>query len=288
MFGKFFKKDDDSEKKDQKPSSSTEVGKFGGLIKASSSTGNPSLEDRLKQTSNQSTSRYLGGVQDAHLALLLDTTGSMHSLIELAKGAMTKIVDALHKEGIGTNVHIQIYEYKDYSDQPVFSKSEVSNSAEKLTAWIGKLSATGGNMRGSSEAIEAPLGHILYNEKFDFLIIAGDAPSHSQDEIRAYRQQSPTARDLASSFGQKNVPIYTFMVGESLSTENDFREISKRSNGAFGKIATDNDDFVQMVVMPILKKVKGGSTLQKYMSNHLLTANAQSFGQLLLGDGKNK
>lgn len=313
---KFFKKsgsgdDESTSKKPEASSASSEgagakalpsgedtktVGRFGGLMKSSASEKKSagsgdvkSLAERLGEKPNAQISSYLQNTRKKlSVCIALDTTGSMSSLIDSAKESIAKVIEGVAKEASDMDLKVQLLSYKDYGDgADICTASDFSGDSTYLLSWLQKLYANGGNMDGlGSEAVEAPLAKVLaYTDAVDVMVIAGDAKSHDEDALRTYRSQFKTAQELAKDFGKKDIPIYTFVVGDRRATKEDFRIISENSQGQSGMLG-ETQDFESMLILAILKKAKGTAGVQKYLSKNALTGNSKAFGQLLLGEGK--
>jgi hypothetical protein len=215
-------------------------------------------------------------------AICLDATGSMSPLIDAARSSLRAIVERVMREA-KTTIRLRLFVYRDY-DVPstaLLEKSPLSSDPEALIQWLNKIDAYGGG-GNDGEAIELPLRTILAEGSHAAVLIAGDEPPNSRHSLNdAGKYQELTALDLAKVFGEKKVPIYTFVVGENPRTARDFKQMSASSGGQSGKL-DGSQEMIDMAVMAILDKLSGPAAVSKYAAGTRLTANSENFKRLLL------
>lgn len=218
-------------------------------------------------------------------AILLDATGSMNNLLDAARRSLGDIIARIQSEG-QIEAAVQIIVYRDYEDgDELLVISSEETKAQPLVSWLDRIAAKGGH--DTPEAIEAALARVLDLGEFNAVLLAGDSPSHTRDNLaRKGKPQSKTAHDLALEFGQKRVPIHTFVVGNSEETVADFATIAKNSGGQTGRL-DGSDAMRDMAVMAMLDRLKGKGAVKAYMERHgLLSGNAAAFGNALLLEHK--
>ena len=218
----------------------------------------------------------------AHVAIVLDATGSMAHLLEATKEALGEIIGRVSREA-GRPIEIELFVYRDY-DVPndLLERSGRTTQPQRLVGWLSGVRALGGGAN-DGEAIEAALEAILADGTFGVVLLAGDEPSNSAATVAAAKRNGRAAKDLASVFGERKVPIHSFVVGGDPRTQADFRAISERSGGKSGRM-DGSREMIDLAVMAILNCLKGATSVRKYMDGTRLSANARSFGQQLLLD----
>ena len=185
----------------------------------------------------------------------------------------------------GEPVQIQLLAYRDYDcEQDVLERSPMSNRPETLISWLKGIAAHGGG-GNDGEAVELALTEVLDGPRVRAVIIAGDEPPNSSRSITAAGRQSPTAIELAKRFGNEQIPIHTFVVGERASTVRDFKQMAALSGGKSGFL-DGSREMIDMAVMAMLSALKGRDGVQAYMRKTKLSPNAQDFGSLLLSGPK--
>ena len=249
------------------------------------SGGTSRLIDKAKAEASQSTSaqRVIESASP-RFVIALDATGSMAGLIENAKASIGEIISRVSAEA-GEPVQIQLLAYRDYDcEQDVLERSPMSNRPETLISWLKGIAAHGGG-GNDGEAVELALTEVLDGPRVRAVIIAGDEPPNSSRSITAAGRQSPTAIELAKRFGNEQIPIHTFVVGERASTVRDFKQMAALSGGKSGFL-DGSREMIDMAVMAMLSALKGRDGVQAYMRKTKLSPNAQDFGSLLLSGPK--
>jgi hypothetical protein len=217
----------------------------------------------------------------ARFAIALDATGSMSSLIEMAKRSVGEILRRVIREA-GQPVEIMLVAYRDY-DVPndVVESSVITKDADSLIAWLNKIQAHGGGTN-DGEAVERALETILNAGRFDGIMVAGDEPPNSSSFVQEARsKEAPVADDFARRFGQANTPIHTFVVGHNGRTIRAFASLASLSGGKSGKL-DGSSEMIDMAVMAMLAKLKGREGVKAYMRNYNVASQAADFGRLLL------
>jgi len=276
-FGKYLKgdgkKEADGTARPQLPSGSRAnlAVRPGGAAIAPPAAGS-TLAERKAAYAQQGTQKQ------GRFAILLDATGSMGSLIQMAKSEIGSIIRNLSQE-TGGKASIVMVAYRDYIDEgPLVEVSEESGDAAYFERWLQGIHAQGGG-GNEGEAVDAGLREAEKRGKFDAILVAGDEPS----------LPNPVNHESARTMAQRlGTPIHTFAVGERPDCIDDFRTIASLSGGEAGRL-DGSEAMRHMAVMAMLKGVRGASAVRVYMDKYAgqLPATAQSFGsQLLLGTGK--
>jgi hypothetical protein len=214
-------------------------------------------------------------------ALALDATGSMASLIDMAKASIEQILRRVMGEA-SRRVEIMLVAYRDY-DVPndIVMISEQSEDPNRLIKWLKTIRAHGGGCN-DGEAVEVALTNIESAGQFDAVLLAGDEPPNHRLSLdrHGFRDQR-TAQDLARGFGQANTPIHTFVVGQDPRTVAAFAEIAALSGGKSGKL-DGSAAMIDMAAMAMLAALKGSEGVKSYMKKYHLTSSSAEFGRLLL------
>ncbi len=227
------------------------------------------------------TAEQILGSSTARFAIALDATGSMSSLIDTAKRSITEILGRVIS-GAGRPVEIMLVVYRDY-DVPnaLVERSDASNDANALIGWLSRIRAHGGGSN-DGEALERALETIHSAGQFEAVMVAGDEPPNSRQFLQGIgRSGSPLAEDWARRFAQANIPIHTFVIGNDARTIEAFASLSSVSGGRSGRL-DGSSEMIDMAVMAMLAKLKGGEGVRAYMRDYEIGSRAAEFGQLLL------
>lgn len=219
--------------------------------------------------------------QNNSFAIALDATGSMACLIDDAKKSITTILNRIYEES-KVRVAIQIFAYRDY-DVPhaICERSSRTRDSQELVRWLEQVRVHGGGAN-EGEAIEAVFEAINGDKRPNAVLLAGDEPSNPRSDLDARGLRgTKTAHDWASKFGDTNVPIHTFVVGQDPRTVKDFACISRMSGGQTGRL-DGSAAMIDMAVMAMLASLKGSTSVRGYMERYALSDNAKEFGALLL------
>jgi hypothetical protein len=216
-----------------------------------------------------------------HFAIALDGTGSMSSLIGMAKVAIKKIMSRVFVEA-NAPIQVQLFVYRDYDvPQLLVEQSRLSAEANELSGWLNNISATGGG-GNDGEAIEQGLLSIQRAGDFDAVLLAGDEPYNSRAYLDGLgKKDLPTAADLARRFGQSQCPIHTFLVGSCPRARKALVELADASGGRTGQL-DGSDAMIDMAVLAMLAGLKGRAFVQEYMERTPLSHSGRAFGTLLL------
>jgi hypothetical protein len=193
----------------------------------------------------------------------------MEPFITDTKGSIGEIIRRVQELAQQT-VAIQFFIYRDYHDRRagILEVSELSSNYRYLSGWLHRITAWGGH--DMPEAIEYTLHRILSQGGFRAVLLAGDAPSHTAREIREQSwERMPTAQELARSFGERELPIHTFIVQQDPATVQDFRAIAAAAGGVTGYLQRNRNDMLDMAVMAILECLAGRSAVESYIPERI-------------------
>jgi hypothetical protein len=218
-------------------------------------------------------------------AIALDATGSMGPLIDDARRSIGKILDRIYA-GAKTEVRVRIYVYRDYDvSSGLCEFSDLTNDSQALSRWLASVRAHGGGAN-AGEAVEGALEAIYEADEVSALLLAGDEPSNSRESLNAYNyREKLSAREWASRFSERAVPIHTFVVGNRPDTKNDFELIAKLSGGQSGQL-DGSDAMIDMASMVMLERLGGTGAVERYAEANRLSIGARDFARKLIAGPK--
>jgi Mg-chelatase subunit ChlD len=200
-------------------------------------------------------------VQSFDLAFVVDTTGSMGSLIATARRQMIDMMRALSR---AADVHMQlgVVEYRDHppQDQMVYRVHELTDNLSKAQKTIEKLKADGGG-----DEPEAVLDGILAAcQKLDWrpgarriAVLVGDAPPHGlgsrSDGFPGGCPCGETIQSVTAAAEEARVTLYA--LGLTRTVTESFTKLSRYTGGEF--FAADQDQAAMAQVKEILGKEFG-------------------------------
>jgi predicted GTPase len=221
---------------------------------------------------------------------LMDATGSMSHLLQKSKntvGVMFERASAVLKEhGLpADSFEMQFVVYRNYNsrEDDILQASPWETKPEVLRSFMDKVSASGGCGDSINEAIEVGLFHAnreAETGQVSQVILIGDAPANSQQEItqrrqsfftEAYWKKSKFAeaahfKTEVSKLADKGIPVHAFFVASSASTN--FKEIANDTGGRCESLdinsASGADTLTNLVTEEVLRNVGGeaqGETL---------------------------
>jgi hypothetical protein len=223
-------------------------------------------------------------VKAPRVAMALDATGSMASLLQSAKDAMSEIMRRVAAE-LGRPLEVELIIYRDYDvAQELLSRSGRSTDHAKLARWLSKVRAMGGGSN-EGEAIEAALAPILLDGTFACVLLAGDEPPNHVRSIKAAgRPNDLDAMQIARLLGERNIPVHSFVVGADSRTIDAFAKLSELSGGKSGRL-DGTREMIDLAVLAILASIKGVDAARRYADSISLTRNTQAFADALLLEG---
>lgn len=266
----------------------------GGTVPAHSGLTEERKQAYAQKGQGASVPRF-GRLTTVNADFLLDATGSMEDLIGDAKAAVGKIVTHVNGE-VQATVQFRFVAYRDYGDgADIIQASERSEDPGYLAEWLEGVKAEGG--QDIPEAIEHALLEVLrQNPPPDVVLLAGDAPSHTKEQLRVERraQTTKTAVEIAQDFRAADIPIYTFVVRQKVQipqareietqTIQDFQAIAQTSGGVSG-VLDGSDAMLEMATMAILHRVGGKVAVDRFAERRALSPGARNF-QARLGPGR--
>ncbi len=124
-----------------------------------------------------------------------------------------------------------------------------------LIQFIQKIKCDGGG--DFPEAVEKALAVAVAEAEVSRVILIGDAPPHAN---RDYREQ-------AIALGQKQRPVFSFVVGKDAETYQTFTEISRLSGGLC-QYLENNEDLINFVAVTVVEQMGGKKSLDSYVKRY--------------------
>ena len=177
------------------------------------------------------------------VAFVLDTTGSMASLIEGAKRKIWSIATTIIDENPGAEIRMGLVAYRDIGDEYVTRKFELTADIQDLYANLLELKARGGGdwPESVNEALHEGISKLSWTQGADvsrILFLVGDAPPHMD-----YEQDTkyPVTLKVAR---QKDIIVNAVLAGNARDTERVWRDIAQNGDGRFIPIPQDGGQVV--------------------------------------------
>lgn len=211
----------------------------------------------------------------------LDVTASMSSQISTAKKSISEIIKRVGAEATSPiEIELVIYCYYDVSDK-LIERSGFKSDTTTLHNWLSKVLVP--DDRGNSvEALEVAIQAACENHNISAVLITGDEPFNSRENMREADRNGATAEKLAITLGQRKVPIRSFIDGNDSRTVSDFMRLTDFSNGKSVRL-DGSSEMINQAVMAILATNKGRGSVREYMEHNNLSKNIEKYGQLLIG-----
>jgi hypothetical protein len=209
----------------------------------------------------------------------------MSSLINDARQSIGKILDRIYAEA-KTQVHVRIYVYRDYDvGRGLCEFSDLTGDSQGLSRWLASVRTHGGGAN-TGEAVEVALEAIYQAYEVSAVLVAGDEPSNPRESLNAYNfREKLSAREWATRFSERAVPIHTFVVGDRPDTKTDFELIATLSGGQSGQL-DGSDTMIDMAAMAMLERLSGTGAVERYAEANGLSIAARDFAQKLIAGPK--
>ena len=177
------------------------------------------------------------------VAFVLDTTGSMGSLIEGAKRKIWSIATAIVDSNPDADIRMGLVAYRDIGDDYVTRTFDLTTDIQNLYANLLELKARGGGdwPESVNEALDVAVNKLRWTPSGDvrrIVFLVGDAPPHMD-----YAQDTKYPVTLAVA-KQKDIIVNTVLAGNARDTERVWREIAQNGNGRFIPIPQDGGQIV--------------------------------------------
>jgi hypothetical protein len=177
------------------------------------------------------------------VAFVLDTTGSMASLIEGAKRKIWSIATTIIDENPGADIRMGLVAYRDIGDEYVTKRVELTADIQDLYARLLELRARGGGdwPESVNEALHEGITRLAWTqgpEVSRIIFLVGDAPPHMD---YAQDVKYPDALKIAR---EREIVVNAVQAGEARDTFRVWKEIAQMGNGAYIPIPQDGGRVV--------------------------------------------
>lgn len=177
------------------------------------------------------------------VAFVLDTTGSMASLIEGAKRKIWSIATTIVDENPGADIRMGLIAYRDIGDEYVTQRIELTADIQDLYARLLELRARGGGdwPESVNEALHEGITKLSWTQGPDvsrIVFLVGDAPPHMD---YAQDVKYPQALKIAR---ERNIVVNAVQAGEARDTMRVWREIALMGGGEYIPIPQDGGKLV--------------------------------------------
>jgi len=177
------------------------------------------------------------------VAFVLDTTGSMGPLIEVAKRKIWSIATAILDTSPDATIRMGLVAYRDIGDDYVTQTFELTTDIQDLYANLLELRAKGGGDWAESvnEALDVAVNKLAWSSGDDvrrIVFLVGDAPPHMD-----YVQDTKYPQTLKVA-KQRDILVNAVLAGGARDTERVWREVAQIGGGRFIPIPQDGGDVV--------------------------------------------
>lgn len=168
------------------------------------------------------------------VVFVLDTTGSMGSLLEGAKQKIFSIASRIATGKPTPRLKVGVVAYRDVGDEYVTKRFDLSEDLDTVFTHLRQLRADGGGDspehvgRGLGEAV-SKMSWSSGRETMKVIFLVGDAPPASREQAWNFQQWSKAAKE-------RRIVVNTVRCGEDAATEKAWRSVAKLTDGTFDSI----------------------------------------------------
>ncbi|PCJ63057.1 MAG: hypothetical protein COA79_02785 [Planctomycetota bacterium] len=170
------------------------------------------------------------------IVFVLDTTGSMSSLIQTAKNKIWSIANTMAMAKPSPSIKMGILGYRDRNDKYITVQTELTDDLDKIYKKLMSFSANGGG--DTPESVNQALHEAVLKNNWDssldtykVIFLVGDAPPH-MDYSNDVKYQETCKLAL-----KKGIIINTIQCGSMSGTAKHWQEIAKLGEGSYLSIA---------------------------------------------------
>jgi Mg-chelatase subunit ChlD len=191
------------------------------------------------------------------VAFVLDTTGSMISLIEGAKRKIWYIANQIVLGKPKPNVKLALVPYRDKGDVYVTKVFDLTDNIDQVYTDLMDFRANGGGdtPENVNQALYDAVNKISWSKNpntLEIIYLVGDSPPHNE------YQDVPTYDKLAKSAIQKGIYINTILCGNNINTAKVWKEIADKAEGTY--LAIEQGGGVKHIDTPYDKELAGLNT----------------------------
>lgn len=179
------------------------------------------------------------------VAFVLDTTGSMASLISGAKKKIWSIANTIVDINPSADIRMALVAYRDIGDDYVIKPYEMSSDIQGLYGNLIGLQAAGGGDTPESvnEALNAAIDEITWTSGKNvrrIVFLVGDAPPHMD------YQNGPKYPAILHQAVRQNIEVHAVQAGLSNSTMRIWKDIALRGGGSYIPIPQDGGQIADI------------------------------------------
>jgi hypothetical protein len=177
------------------------------------------------------------------VAFVLDTTGSMGTLLETAKRKIWAIANELARAKPSPELRIGLVAFRDRGDEYVTRVFDLDADLDRIYGELTKFQAGGGGDGPESvnEALRAAVTKLSWTKDASVLKVAflvGDAPPHMD-----YDQDVPYAKSCEEA-ARAGIVINTLRCGGDPATEQVWTEVARLAEGVYATIPQEGSDAI--------------------------------------------
>jgi chlorite dismutase len=196
--------------------------------------------------------------QRVEVAFVLDTTGSMASLIDGAKKKIWSIANAIVDQNPDAELYFGLVGYRDLGDDYVTKKFPLTTDLQGIYASLLAFRADGGGDAPESvnEALDVAVTQLGWSDKGQerdparrILFLVGDAPPHM--DYKQDRKYPEVIREAVA----RGIVVNTVQAGNMQSTTRIWREMARLGHGDYHAIPQDGGRVV-IVVTPFDERIR--------------------------------
>jgi len=181
--------------------------------------------------------------QQIEVAFVLDTTGSMVELIDGAKRKIWSIANTIVDINPKAEIKMALIGYRDYGDEYVIKKFDMSADIQGLYSNLTRLRADGGGdmPEAVNEALAATIDKITWSKQKDtrqIVFLVGDAPPHMD------YANGPKYQNVVKKASQKGITVNAVQAGNSQATRAVWQEIAQLGQGRYIPIPQDGGQVI--------------------------------------------
>ena len=183
--------------------------------------------------------------QRLEVVFVLDTTGSMESLIEGAKQKIWSIANTMIDLNAEAEIAFGLIGYRDLEDDYVTRVHALTDDVQGIFTKLRRFEAEGGGdtPEAVNEALSDAVGKIEWGAEENgtrIIFLVGDAPPHMD------YPNGPKFENVLKKAREKGIIVNTVQAGEDHETEAYWRKIAELGKGSYMAIPQDGGQVRQI------------------------------------------
>ncbi|MDZ5449258.1 vWA domain-containing protein [Labrys sp. ZIDIC5] len=179
------------------------------------------------------------------VAFVLDTTGSMASLIDGAKRKIWSIANAIVDANPDAEIRMALIGYRDRGDAYVTDVHALTGDIQGLYGDLVQYTADGGG--DTPESVNEALDKAVRSLQWDsggqtrkIIFLVGDAPPHMD------YPNAPRYPEVVKAAVAKGIVVNAVQAGDAGDTRQIWQDIARRGNGRYLPIPQDGGQIVEV------------------------------------------